>query len=157
MIKIIAAIAHNNVIGKDGGLPWHIPEDLKRFRKLTEGHIVVMGRKTYESILARLGRPLPNRTSVVITRQLDYSVAAGVVRLASLEEALRVFAGQDIFVIGGAQVYKDALPLVDELYITHVRQSPEGDAFFSEVDWANWKVVHTEQNEGYTFTDYQRL
>lgn len=157
MIKIIAAIAHNNVIGKDGGLPWHIPEDLKRFRKLTEGHIVVMGRKTYESILARLGRPLPNRTSVVITRQLDYSVAAGVVRLASLEEALRVFAGQDIFVIGGAQVYKDALPLVDELYITQVRQSPEGDTFFPEVDWANWKVVHTEQHEGYTFTDYQRL
>lgn len=157
MIKIIAAIADNNVIGKNGELPWYIPEDLKRFRKLTEGHIVVMGRKTYESILDRLGKPLPNRTSVVITRQLDYSLAAGVVRLASLEEVLRMFTGQDIFVIGGAQVYKDALPLVDELYITHVHQSPEGDAFFPEADWNNWKVVHSEQHDGYTFTDYQRL
>lgn len=157
MIALIAAIADNNVIGKAGELPWYIPEDLKHFRELTTGGIVIMGRKTHESVLKRLGRPLPNRTSVVVTSQDDYSVPEGVMKATSVFDALEKWGTGAVFVIGGSQVYKEALPLVDKLYVTHVHQATEGDVFFPEIDWSKWEVVSKDEKEGFTFTDYTRV
>ena len=106
MIALIAAVANNNVIGKQNELPWYLPEDLKRFKQLTTGQVVIMGRKTYESILARLGKPLPNRTSIVITHQTGYTVAQGVEVSPSIAEALQSHNNEDRYIIGGEQIFK---------------------------------------------------
>lgn len=157
-ITLVAAIAKNGVIGKDGGLPWHLPEDLKRFKKLTWGHVLVMGRKTFDSI----GRPLPGRTTVVMTRQADWKPATGespnVLRAGSLKEAL-VKAGAidpEVFVVGGAEVYAEALPVAHAMVLTWVDAEPEGDAFFPEVDWSAWKEVGSEAIEGGRIVRYER-
>ncbi len=134
-VTLVAAIARNGVIGVDGGLPWHLPDDLRRFKELTLGHVLVMGRKTYESI----GHPLPGRTTIVVTRSPSWDSAAAEVRVAgSVSDAIEAAAALDdeVFVVGGAQVYAAALPLADRLELTWVDAEPEGDTTFPELDVA---------------------
>lgn len=139
MVSIIVAVAENGVIGDRNTLLWHISEDLKHFKRTTTGHPVVMGRKTFES----LGRPLPNRTNVVITRQA--LELPGCTTAHSLEEALALFpADEEVFVIGGAQIYAAALPVADRFYLTRVEHPYEGDTRFPEWDEAAWRVVASE-------------
>ncbi len=133
----------NRVIGKDGDLPWKLSDDLKHFAKITRGHIVIMGRKTYESILQRLGKPLPDRSSFVITSQKDYK-APGATVCHSVDEVKQKFAQQDsveVMVIGGGKIYQEFLPLAKTLYITEVLIECEGDTFFPDVDKNEWKIV----------------
>lgn len=150
------AVADNLVIGKNNNLPWHLPEDLKHFKELTLGKTVVMGRKTYESIFARLGKPLPGRTNVVITRQSDYQVPEGVLVFHSLDEAVSGLLSQDLYIIGGAEIYKQALPLAEVMYVTRVFGNFEGDAFFPEVDWKLWEKLEEEAHEKFSFIKYRR-
>ena len=155
MIAIIAAVAKNNVIGSKNDLPWHLPEDLKRFRQLTRGKVVVMGRKTYESIFARLKKPLPERTNVVISSQ-NLELPEGVELYDSLTDAIGAHSGQEIFIIGGAQIFKQSLSLADRLYITHIDKEYQGDAFFPEIDETIWQKTAEEKFEGYSFVTYQK-
>ncbi len=145
MISIIVAVAGSKrVIGKKGGMPWHIPEELKRFREITTGHPIIMGRKTYESI----GRVLPERTNIVITRDPSFA-AEGIVIARSLEEALQLAKDQpgndEVFVIGGGEIYKQALPLADKLYLTVIDMEIEGDTFFP--DYSEFKKVVWQSEE----------
>lgn len=154
MISIVAAISKNNVIGKNNKLPWHLPEDLERFKKLTLGKNVLMGRKTYESILGYLGKPLQGRTSIVITSDKNYKAAKGVKIYHSLESALN--ANKDVFCIGGAMIYKEIMDKANRLYITHIEKNYEGDAFFPEIDPAVWRLSAEVKNDGFTFSEYER-
>ncbi len=155
-ISLIAAIADNGVIGNQNSLPWYLPEDLKRFKKLTEGKTVVMGKKTFDSIMTRLGKPLPNRVNVVLTRQPDTQLPEGVQIIHNSEEIKNIKA-DEIIIIGGGQVYQEFLDQADKLHITHVHQKPEGEIMFPEVDWSKWKKVFEEVHDGYTFCDYERI
>ena len=149
MISIIVAIAENNVIGKDNTLIWHLPADMKFFKEKTTGHCIITGRKNYESIPEKF-RPLPNRTNIVITRQTNYN-AAGALVVGSIEEALKTAtaSGDDeIFIIGGAEIYKQCLNLVDRVYQTKIYYTFEGDAFFPELDSSKWK--ETKRTKGIT-------
>ena len=140
MISIIVAVARNGVIGDRNRLIWHISEDLRRFKAITTGHPVIMGRKTFES----LGRPLPNRINVVVTRQTGYR-AEGCVVAGSLEDAIRRFdPSEEIFVIGGAQIYAQALPLAGRFYLTRVFHAYEGDTHFPAWNDAEWRLVSSE-------------
>jgi dihydrofolate reductase len=150
------AIAENGVIGKNNDLPWHLPEDLKHFKELTLGKNVLMGRKTYESIVARLGKPLPGRTNVVITRQTDFPAPDGVLVFHSVEEATNRLQGQDIYVIGGSEIYKLALPIATKMYVTHVKGQYDGDACFPEVDWSTWTKVEEQIHPQFTFAVYNK-
>ncbi|PTX18776.1 dihydrofolate reductase [Pontibacter mucosus] len=161
MLAIIVAAAENNVIGKDNDLIWHLPADLKHFKSLTMGHPMIMGRKTFEAI----GKPLPGRTSIIITSQKNYQ-AEGCVVVHSLEEAIAKGKGLDteqVSIIGGANVYKQALPLADIVYLTRVHASFEGDAYFPELPDDAWQVVEQEHHEpdeknkySYTFLTLKR-
>ena len=145
-VSLIAALARNRVIGKENRLPWHLPQDLKRFRALTTGHAVIMGRKTFESI----GKPLPGRKNIVITRNQDYA-PQGVARAASLDEALAIAnsSGEtEAFVIGGAEIYRIAMPRADRLYLTWIDQEPEGDAFFPEWNDGDFRELSREEFQG---------
>ena len=158
MISIIVAIAENGIIGDKNALLWNIKEDMRRFRTTTMGHPVVMGRKTFESI----GRPLPKRTNVVITRG-DNSFE-GCEMAHSLEEAVAMFpAEEEVFIIGGAQIYRQALPIADKLYLTIVHRDYEGDTSFPEIDYSEWyelsreEFAHGEEYDGaFTFIDLVR-
>jgi len=151
-IILIAAFTDNRVLGKDNQLIWHLPEDLKNFKRLTSGHPIIMGRKTYES----LGKPLPNRTNIIITRNTDYQ-AAGCVVTTSLSEALEKAAqtGTDkAFVIGGGEIYTQALPLANLMYLTHVHTTLEGDTFFPEFSASEWECAesqHFERDEKHAY------
>jgi len=150
------AVADNLVIGKGNDLPWYLPEDLQNFKKLTLGKTVLMGRKTYESIVKRLGKPLPGRKNVIITRQADFTVPDGVLVFQSLDDAFKTLSAEDVYVIGGAEIYKLALPSAQEMYMTHVRGNFEGDAYFPAVDWSQWEKVEEEKHEKFTFAKYKR-
>ena len=146
--SIIVAMAKNNAIGKDNQLLWHLPEDLQYFKRTTMGKPIVMGRKTFESI----GRPLPGRLNIVITRQQDWQ-HDGVKVVHTIEDALRLAEAQsmidgvdEVMVIGGAEIYKTALPQADKLYITRVDAEIEGDAFFPEIDQAVWQETQREHH-----------
>jgi dihydrofolate reductase len=155
-VTVLVAVARNGVIGVDGGLPWHLPDELALFKETTMGHVLVMGRRTYESV----GRPLPGRTTVVVTRQPDWQVEAEQVhRAGSVTEALEFAAAIDdeVFVVGGAQIYSEALPVADRLAITFVDAEPEGDTIFPEVDWSQWREVRRTHGEGWTHVTYQRV
>ncbi|MBI3627153.1 MAG: dihydrofolate reductase [Candidatus Sungbacteria bacterium] len=142
-ISIIAAVAENGVIGRNGELPWRLSSDLKRFRQLTMGKTVIVGRKTHESILRRLGHPLEGRRTIVVTRDQGYTSECEVTH--SLEEALtRTQNNDEVFIIGGAELYREALPRADKLYITHVEAYCEGDVKFSDWDKSAWKATHME-------------
>lgn len=142
MISIIVAVARNGVIGDKNALLWHISEDLRNFKRVTTGHPVVMGRNTFLS----LGRPLPGRTNVVVSRTVDQIEGCRVVH--SPEEALAMFpAGEEVFVIGGAQIYARALDVADRLYLTRVEHDYEGDTSFPEWDRTQWRLVSSERFE----------
>ena len=151
-LSIIVAIAKNQVIGINNTLPWHLPEDLKRFRALTMGHHIIMGRKTYES----LGRLLPGRTTVIVTRNKDYKVEGALIA-HSLESALMLCSSDDEpFLIGGAELYKHGLYLATKLYITEVNLEVAGDAFFPQVDFTHWKILEKTghvSTSGLSYTD----
>ena len=139
-LSLIVAVAQNNVIGIKNTLPWHLPEDLKHFRALTTGHHIIMGRKTYES----LGRLLPGRTTVIVTRNNDYSLEGALVAL-SLEAAIALCQNdEEPFVIGGAELYQDGLKLANKLYVTEVDLAVTGDAFFPAVDLNHWQETSRE-------------
>lgn len=159
MTTIIAAVGKNNELGKDNDLIWHLPADLKRFKKLTTGHHIIMGRNTYESI----GKPLPNRTTIIISRNSNYKVD-GCITVNSLEKAFEI-AKNDVspFVIGGAQIYKEAIKYVDVLDICLIHQTFNADTFFPEIDLSLWQEISREcfssdeKNEyDYSFVRYQR-
>lgn len=146
IVSFVVAVSENGVIGRDNGMPWHLSTDLQRFKKLTLGKPVVMGRKTWES----LGRPLPNRTNIVITRDANYT-AEGALVVPSIDEAL--IAGEkaalaagvnEICIIGGAQIYAQAMDKATHLHMTHIDASIDGDAFFGPIDPQVWKVTSEE-------------
>ena len=153
-VTLLAAVGRNRVIGRDNDLPWRLPEDLAHFKAVTMGHTLVMGRRTFDSI----GRPLPGRRTVVVTRQPDWS-AEGVAVAHSLPEALqRAVADGDteVFVVGGGEVYAEALPVATRLLLTEVDQAPEGDTLFPEVDPADWSESARDQRDGFAFVTYER-
>lgn len=154
-------MAANRVIGIQGKLPWHLPEDLKHFRELTTGHPVIMGRKTHESILNFLGKPLPNRRSIVITRTANFQ-APGCDVVPSLPQAIDLVRHQVAFVIGGAEIYSQALPLVNDLFLTEIDASFDGDAWFPEFIKTEWSEAVRENRLSatqiaYSFVHYHRL
>jgi dihydrofolate reductase len=157
-LTIVVARARNGVIGQGNALPWHLPEDLRHFKATTLGHPVLMGRRTFESI----GRPLPGRRNIVITRNRDWS-HEGCERAGSIDEAVRLCTGSpEAFVIGGAQVYAEALPQVSALVVTEVDAEPQGDAFFPAPDPRLWRLVHREpalssSGLGFAICRYERL
>lgn len=161
MIVIIAAVAQNGVIGKANALPWHLPEDMKHFKVLTTGHAVLMGRKTWESLPPKF-RPLPNRRNLVLTRDTSF-VAPGATVVHTLDEAMKVGAdGTAIFIIGGAEVYRLALPLAQRLELTEIDAAFEGDAHFPTFDCTQWRAVKRESGSGadglrYAFVTYERI
>ena len=144
-VSLVAAVARNGVIGRGGRVPWHLPEDMRRFRELTTGHAVVMGRKTWDSLPDRF-RPLPDRRNVVLTRTAGWR-AAGAERAGSLEDALALLEGEDVvYVVGGAEIYAEALPFADELLLTEVDLDVEGDAFFTDWDRSAFREVAREEH-----------
>lgn len=141
MITLIAAAAENNALGKDNDLLWHLPEDFKRFKQITSGHYIIMGRKTFESF----PKPLPNRTHIIITRQEEY-LAEGCLVVHSLEEALKIAPqNEEVFIIGGAQIYQQALPFADKIDLTRVHIELDADAFFPEFNTSEWNLVFSEK------------
>jgi dihydrofolate reductase len=162
-ITLIVAKAKNNVIGKDNQLIWKLSSDLKRFKNLTSGHYILMGRKTYES----LGKPLPNRTHLIITRNPDFEIPDGHFAFSSVEEAF-IFCNklgvEQLFIIGGGQIYQETINTCDILEITEVDTTPEGDTFFPEIDPAVWKEAEREsfladeKNEHpFAFVTYKKI
>lgn len=154
-LALIAAVAHNNCIGKDNTLPWHIPEDLRHFKELTTGKTVLMGRKTWESLPPNF-RPLPNRKNIVITSQVAYSVPEGVEVFTSIEAALSAHIHDDVFVIGGAQLYKQTIDKADTLHLTEINESVDGDAFFPTIDLTMWRETARETHPTFSFVTYTR-
>ena len=147
MISIIVAVANNNVIGKDNSLIWHLPADMKFFKEKTSEHCIITGRKNYESIPEKF-RPLPNRTNIVITRQKNY-LAPGAIVVDSIEQAIEkalVTGDSEIFIIGGAEIYKQCMHLANRIYLTQIHHTFEGDAFFPELNVNEWK--ETAKTEG---------
>ena len=139
-LSLIVAMSRNRVIGARGAIPWHLPNELKRFKKITMGHHIIMGRKTWESI----ARPLPGRTSVIVTRQTGYH-APGAVIAHSLDEAIRRCGDdEEVFVIGGAELYAEALPRANRLYMTLVDAEIEGDTSMPEFDGRTWREIESE-------------
>lgn len=162
-ILLIAAVAKNGVIGKENDLVWKIPTDFKRFKALTSDNYILMGRKTFES----LGKPLPNRTHLVITRNPDYQVPEGHHVFKSVEDAFiycNKLGIEKLYVIGGGEIYKQTMPLADELVITEVDAEPEGDTYFPEIDPNIWKIVSKESHPAdeknqypFSFVDYEKI
>lgn len=152
-VVVVAAYADNRVIGNAGDIPWHIPEDFAHFKRTTLGHTLVMGRTTYESI----GRPLPGRTTIVVTRDPDWH-ADGVLVAHGLDEALEIAGGLDgdIVIAGGGQLYEQAMPLATHQVLTEVHRSPEGDTFYPDFDESAWTEVQREPHEGYDFVWWER-
>ena len=154
-VVMVAAVADNGVIGADGDIPWRIPEDFAHFKRITLGHTLVMGRATYDSI----GRPLPGRTTIVLTRSPSWS-AAGVLVAGSLEEALALAADlpgeSDVVIAGGAHVYAEALDRADEQVLTFVHQSPDGDTFYPAFDRSEWVETAREARDGYDWVWLRR-
>jgi dihydrofolate reductase len=149
-LSILAAMASNHVIGRNNALPWHLSADLKRFKSLTMGQIIIMGRKTYESI----GRPLPGRINLIVSRQSGFSVSGATV-IGSVEEALAAcspYQDKEIFIIGGAELYQQTLMRCQRLYLTEIQKEFEGDAFFPEFNQHDWyevsREMHTQEEDG---------
>lgn len=158
-ISMIVATSENGVIGKDGDMPWRLSADLKNFKKITTGHSMIMGRKTWDSIQ----RLLPGRTTVIVTRREDYKVEGAIV-VNSLEEALSATDDESPFVVGGAEIYRLALPLVSRIYLTRVHAEIDGDTFLPEIDFGQWKKVESESHKAdeknsqdYTFEVWEPL
>lgn len=162
-ISIIVAVAENGIIGRGGDLPWRLSDDLKQFKRLTMGHTIIMGRRTWESI----GRALPGRRTVVVTRQTDYSIADESVKIAaSLGDAIDLAAtsGDDeTFIVGGAELYRESLGRADRIYLTRDLAKVDGDTAFPDVNWSDWQLVESEEHvenekneHAYRFETYDR-
>ncbi|WP_396597948.1 dihydrofolate reductase [Dokdonia sp. R86516] len=159
MITMIAAAAENNALGKDGNIPWHLPDDFKHFKQLTTGHHIIMGRKTWES----LPRPLPNRTHIVITRDLNYKAENAIV-VHSLEDALAYSKDeQQVFIIGGGEIYTLGMDYATHIELTRVHNEYEADAFFPTIDTNTWKLtksvfhdVDDRHKSGFTFETWKK-
>ena len=153
MIIIIAAVSENNALGKDNDLVWHLPDDFKRFKQLTSGHYIVMGRKTFESF----PKPLPNRTHVIFSRQKNYA-PQGCLLASSLQEAIQLCpTNEDTFIIGGGEIYKQSMAFADVLEITRVHHTFDADTFFPEIDSTIWELTTEEfhpkdEKHNYSFT-----
>ncbi|MEE6210792.1 dihydrofolate reductase [Salarchaeum sp. III] len=156
-LSIVAAVAANGVIGREGGMPWHYPEDLEHFKETTTGHPVIMGRRTFESIRERIGGPLPDRTNVVLTSNPD-SLPDGVVGVGSVEEAVSAARARndEAYVVGGETVYQQFLPRADELILTELEAEYEGDTRFPDWDREAWKEVERDDREAFAFVTYRR-
>jgi dihydrofolate reductase len=160
MISMIVAVGENNAIGKDNDLLWHLPDDFKHFKSVTMGKPILMGRKTYQSI----GRPLPGRENIVVTRDKDFFVD-GVTIVCSIEEALEASHQYDeVMVIGGASFYEQMLPLADKLYVTRVHESFEADTFFPTIDAEEWRLLEQTDHpmdekhaHSFSFVNYERI
>ncbi len=158
-ISIIVAFDERRLIGNNNQLPWHLPADLKHFKSITMGHTMIMGRKTFESI----GKPLPGRVSIIISRQLHYSIA-GCQVYSSLDSAIEACSHLDeVFFIGGSQIFKAALPRASKLYITKIHHTFEGDTFFPEIDYNEWTETSSERHPAdeknpwdYSYINYQK-
>ena len=160
-ISSIVAVAQNGVIGKDNDLPWHLPEDMKYFKKTTVNHHIILGRKNFESI----GFPLPKRTNIILSRNPFYIVSNCLVA-QSLDEALSIAydnGEEEVFIIGGAAIYELSMPLWDKLYYTEVFAEPEGNVFFPKMNWDEWTLISEEAHEAdeknifnYSFKVYER-
>lgn len=158
MFSIIAAVAKNNCIGKNNKIPWHIPEDFEYFKKTTLGKTCLMGKKTFESILAYLGKPLPGRKTAIITSDKNFKAPESVRVFYSLDEAFEKLAEEEVFICGGASIYKQTIGRVDGLYITWVNQEPDScDTFFPEIDSKIWKEIWREDRAGYSFVRYKKI
>jgi dihydrofolate reductase len=141
MLTIIAATSENNALGKDNQLVWHLPDDFKRFKALTSGHYIIMGRKTFESF----PKPLPNRIHIIITRQKNYPVPEGCFLASNLTNAIALCPkNQEVFVIGGGEIYKQSIDIVQKIEVTKVHTSVEADTFFPNIDLSRWKLVFEE-------------
>jgi dihydrofolate reductase len=161
IISAIAAVAKNRVIGKENDIPWYLPEDLKYFKRTTLNHHVIMGRKSYESV----GRPLPKRTNIVVTRD-PYFISTGIIVTHSIPEALSIAyknGEKEVFILGGGNIYAQSIDLWDKLYLTEVDASPEGDVYFPEVDFSQWKLISSDKHLpdeknpfAYVFQVYER-
>lgn len=159
-IALIVAISNNNAIGKNNQLLWHLPNDLRFFKRVTTGHSIIMGRKTFESI----GNPLPNRRNIILSMREGF-VIPGIEVAGSLKSALELTAKEDIvFVLGGAEIYKQFLPLADEIYLTQVDVYLDGDAFFPKLRKEEWQIISQEPHSSderhphsYTFLHLQRI
>jgi dihydrofolate reductase len=158
-VSLIVAVARNGAFGIGMRLPWKLSNDLKRFKQLTHGHHLIMGRKTWETLG---GKPLPGRPHVVVTRSRDYH-AEGATVVASIEEALALDADDEMFVAGGAELIKAAMPYIDRAYVTFVEGEPEADTYFLDVDWSQWRVIEREDHPAdekneypYSFVTYER-
>ncbi len=157
IVSIIVAVAENGVIGSDNQLIWHLSDDLKNFKKITSGHCIIMGRKTFESI----GRPLPNRTNIILSRNKNYKTE-GCIVLDSIGQALtysKKKGEEEAFIIGGQAVYNAAYDIADKLYLTKVNASPTGDAFFKKIQLDHWKLIshrRIKRNEHNDF-DYEMM
>ncbi len=160
MIILIAAAAENNALGKDNQLVWHLPDDFKRFKQLTSGHFIILGRKTFESF----SKPLPNRTHIIITRQNNYK-AEGCIIVNSVKEAMNVVPkNETIFVIGGAEIYNQTIDFADKIELTRVHTIADADAFFPEIDTKKWVLKDEEyhpkdekHNFDFTFQTFLRI
>ncbi|MFO7559898.1 MAG: dihydrofolate reductase [Desulfobacterales bacterium] len=154
-VSIIAAMAANRVIGRANKIPWKIPGEQKLFRKITEGHTIIMGRKTYESI----GRPLPFRLNIIITRKKDY-IIPDCLTFSDLFSALAEFNGREVFIIGGEQIYKQALPIAEDIYLTIIQKKIAGDVFFPEFSKSEFIIVEEQAmstSPPYTFIHFKRI
>ena len=154
---MIAAASENNALGKNNKIVWHLPDDFKRFKKLTTGHAIIMGRKTFESF----DKPLPNRTHIIITRQINYvpkEYSEPCIVVDSMEEALKIASNdEDVFVIGGGEIYNLGMPFADKIELTRVHANFEADAFFPEINQNDWQLTEEEfhpkdEKHGYSFS-----
>lgn len=160
IVSLVAAMAENRVIGRAGGVPWRLPADMRFFKRLTTGHTVIMGRKTFES----LDRPLEHRRNVVVTRDRSYHAPEGVTVAHAFDEAIAIAHGEEeVFVAGGAAIYRLALPRADRIYLTVVHAHVEGDTFFPDFDISEWKFVREDRHEpderhafAFSFRFYER-
>ncbi len=153
---IIVAISRNRVIGRDSAIPWHYPADMKHFKRATMGHPIVIGRKTFESFPRR---PLPGRTNIVLSRRPDYPVPKGVLLCRSPQEAriyCRQHQAEKMFILGGAEIYRQTLPQTDEMMITHIPEEVEGDTFFPAWNREEWEIVDSREEDGLSFVTYRR-
>src|SRR3989344_6277817 len=155
-ISLIAAVAKNGVIGHENDLPWYLPEDLKKFKELTTGHPVLMGRKTFDSVMRRLGKPLPNRLNILITRDKDHKVPPEVIVYTDLQQAIEDYKDKKLFIGGGGQIFEQTIDKADTLYITHVDFESKGDSFFPKIDPNIWVPAQEEKHENFSFVIYRK-
>lgn len=154
-ISCIVAIGKNNVIGKNNAMPWHIPADLKYFKKITSGHCIILGRKNFESI----GNALPNRTNIVVTRQKDF-YHSSVITALSIENALKLaleLGEEEVFIVGGAEIYSQTISFWDKLYLTEIQHEFDGDTFFPEIDYSKWRLISEIKKDKSEYNPYDLI